>query len=360
MWFAPPGTRAEEDWRFERTNAFEPVNAEVRNTRENVGLIEISNYGKYEISGPGAHAFLDRIMAGRIPAPGRMALNPMLNPEGKIVGEFTVANLGNENFFLIGSGLAEHHHMRWFEMHKPAGVSARAFGNDLVGLSLAGPKARDVLQAVTAEDVSNAALPFLAIRRMEVGMVPALVGRVSFTGDLGYEIWVKPDHLRHLFETLMDAGAPHGIGLFGARALNAMRLEKGYGSWSREYRPIYTPREAGMNWMLRMDKGDFIGRDALIAADNTPPKMALVSFALEGADADAFGDEAILHNGRAVGWVTSGGYAPTAATSVALGYVEAGLAGESSGFEIEIIGEKRAARRLDKPLFDPAGARLRA
>ena len=222
--------------------------AEVKNVRNNVGLMEISTYAKYEVTGSGAEAFLSRVLAGRMPKTGRIALNPMLNDDGKIIGDFTVSKLAENRFFIIGAGVAEHYHMRWFEQHMPpSGVAIKAFGTDLVGLTIAGPKSRDVLASLVADDLSTAAFPFLSIRRMDVGLVPALVARISFTGDLGYELWVKPEHQRALFEALLAAGEPHGIGLFGARALNAMRLEKGYGSWAREYRPIYTPREAGMD-----------------------------------------------------------------------------------------------------------------
>ena len=360
MWFAPAGAEAREHWGLTRTNAFQPMLDEVRAARESVGLMDITTYGKYQVEGPGAEDFLNFVMAGRIPKLGRIALNPLLSNAGRIIGDFTVARTDATAFFLIGSGPAEDYHMRWFERHKPAsGVSIRAFGMDLAGLSIAGPNARAVLAGLTAEDVSNAAFPFLSIRRMEVGMLPALVARISFTGDLGYEIWVKPEHQRALYQALMAAGMPYGIKLFGARALNAMRLEKGYGSWAREYRPVYTPREAGLDALVRMDKGGFIGRAALIRSKDTAPAVTLTSFAVDAADIDAFGDEAILCGGKTAGWVTSGGYAPSAETSIAMGYIQAEFAGRDTGFAVEIAGELRAARRLEKPLFDPDGHRLR-
>jgi dimethylglycine dehydrogenase len=360
-WYAPKNTDPIEQWGFERTNAFEPMLDEVRNARTNAGMMEISTYAKYEVSGAGAEKFLSRILAGRIPKHGRIALNPMLNDAGKIIGDFTVAKLSDDGFFIIGAGVAEHYHMRWFERHLPtSGITIKALGNDLVGLTVAGPKSRDVLAQLVGEDLSTAAFPFLSIRRMEVGLVPALVARISFTGDLGYEIWVKPEHQRTIFDALIAAGASHNIGLFGARALNAMRLEKGYGSWAREYRPIYTPREAGMESLIAMNKGDFIGRDAVAQLSNETPPMTLAKFAVSPGKADAFGDEPILWEGKVAGWVTSGGYSPTADQSLAMGYVFSEFADHHDGFSIEIIGEGRAARRLPKPLFDPDGARLRA
>jgi dimethylglycine dehydrogenase len=313
------------------------------------------------VTGSGAETFLSRVLAGRTPKTGHIALNPMLNEQGKIIGDFTLAKLADNRFFLIGAGVAEHYHVRWFERHMPpSGVALKTFGTELVGLTVAGPKSRDVLASLVADDLSTAAFPFLSIRHMEVGLVPALVARISFTGDLGYELWVKPEHQRALFEALLAAGQPHGIGLFGARALNAMRLEKGYGSWAREYRPIYTPREAGMDRLIATKKGPFIGSDALARLSNETPTMTLTKFAVDANGADASGDEPILYDGKVAGWVTSGGYSPTAKQSIAMGYVFSEFADKEEGFAIEIIGENRAARRLRQPLFDPDGARLRA
>ena len=361
MWYAPKDTDATEHWGFERTNAFQPMLAEARSVRNNVGLMEISTYAKYNVTGDGAEALLSRILAGRIPRQGRIALNPMLNPAGKIIGDFTVAKLADDHFFIIGAGVAEDYHMRWFEQHlPPSGVTIKPFGTDLVGLTIAGPKSRDVLSSLVADDLSTAAFPFLSIRRMDVGIVPALVARISFTGDLGYELWVKPEHQRALFDALMSAGEPYNMGLFGARALNAMRLEKGYGSWAREYRPIYTPMEAGMDRLIAKNKGDFIGRDALLRLSNEKPVMTLTKFAVDTNGADAFGDEPILYDGKVAGWVTSGGYSPTADQSIAMGYVFSEFADHDHSFAIEIIGERRTARRLPQPLFDPEGARLKA
>jgi len=360
-WFAPAGTDPEERWGFERTNAFAPMLAEVNNVRQSVGLMEISTYAKYEVLGAGAEAFLSRVLAGRIPKVGRIALNPMLNDQGKIIGDFTVARLADQRFLLIGAGVAEHYHMRWFDRHlPPACVMIKALGTELVGLTIAGPKSRDVLAGLVADDLSTESFPFLSIRHMEVGLVPALVARISFTGDLGYELWVKPEHQRLLFETLLEAGRLHGMGLFGARALNAMRLEKGYGSWAREYRPIYTAREAGLDRLIAMKKEEFIGREAMVRISNEAPRMTLTKFAVETNGADAFGDEPILCGDKVAGWVTSGSYSPTAGQSIAMGYIFSEFANSEEDFAIEIIGHNRAAHRLRQALFDPEGTRLKA
>ena len=242
LWFAPLGTEAREDVTYRRSNAHAPVGAECRAVREAVGLSEISSFAKYEVTGSGAGAWLERMLANTLPREGRLTLSPMLNDEGKLIGDFTVANAGRDRFFVFGSGIAEQYHLRWFEAHlPPTGVAIRALRTELLGLGIAGPKARELLSRVCRDDVSNAALPFLSFRALDVAMLPARVGRISFTGELGYEIWVPADCQLALYEALVAAGADLGLVHFGARALNSLRLEKSFGNWAREYRPIYTP-----------------------------------------------------------------------------------------------------------------------
>ena len=361
LWFAPQGTAPVEDITFRRSNAFAHVAEEVRTVRERVGLMEISGYAKYEVTGADAEAFLSRVLAGRMPAQGRIALSPMLNARGRLIGDFTVGKLGPERFMVWGSGPAETYHMRWFlKEAQQLDVRIEPCGQKLQGLSVAGPLARDLLQGLTGHDLSTAAFPFLSVARMDLGPIPALVGRITFTGDLGYEIWVAPEYQRGLFDLLVEAGKPHGIGHFGGRALNSMRLEKSFGTWAREYRPIYGPFEAGLGRFIDLKKNDFIGREAAAAEKASGGTRSLVVFAVDAVDADAIGDEPVWHDGKVVGWITSGGYAHHTKTSVALGYVPVALAGETTGFEIEIIGERRTARRLAEPLFDPSGSRMRA
>jgi len=231
---------------------------------------------------------------------------------------------------------------------------------EYVGLAIAGPRSRELLQHLVRDELSSNATPFRAFRRMDVGMVPAFVGRVSFTGDLGYEIWVTSEYLRALHKLLTEAGQDLGLRHFGGRALNAMRLEKSFGTWAREYRPIYGPYEAGLGAFISLRKGDFIGRSAALEEKESGGKLRLCTFKVDAADADAIGDEPIWHDGKVVGWVTSGGYAHTKSASIALGYVPKAVAAETSGFEIEIIGDRRKATRLSEPIFDPKGERMRA
>ncbi|MGH7058471.1 MAG: hypothetical protein ACREFZ_11475, partial [Acetobacteraceae bacterium] len=255
LWFAPTATQAGEDVTFRRSNAHAHVAEECRAVRERAGIIETSNYGKIEVSGPGAEAWLSRLMANRVPPVGRIALTPMLNERGKLIGDFTMCRLAADRVLLIGTLAAEAYYLRWFERHlPPAGVHVRACAMEHVGLSVAGPAARALLQKLVRDDLSNAAFPFLTFRRVDIGMIPALVGRISFTGELGYEIWVTPDYQRALYDLLVEAGAGSGLRSFGARALNAMRIEKGFGNWAREFRPIYGPHEAGLGRFVALQK----------------------------------------------------------------------------------------------------------
>nr|MDJ0827833.1 FAD-dependent oxidoreductase [Rhodobacter sp.] len=361
LWFAPEGMTDRFSWR--RSTDFDTVGEEVKAVRDSVGIIEISGFAKYSVTGPGAEAWLDRVLACRIPAEGRMVLAPMLKDDGRLIGDFTLARLGPEEFFLAGSGIAEDYHMRWFDQHLPddGGVRIEAHGPGLTGLSVAGPNARAVLETLADTDVSAEAFRFMDIRRMTLGMVPALVGRVSFTGDLGYEIWVKPEYQRTLFDALMAAGAPYNIRPFGLRALNALRLEKNFGGWAREYRPIYTADEAGLGRFVALGKAaDFIGKAAAKAHREDGGELRLCTFLVEATDADVIGDEPIWMNGDVVGWVTSGGYAHNAQKSVAMGYVPKNLAETDEGWRIELLGDLLPATLQRQPLFDANGSRLRA
>ncbi|MGB3736125.1 MAG: FAD-dependent oxidoreductase [Ilumatobacter sp.] len=373
LWFQTEG-KAEETVTFRRSNAFEVVADEVAAVRNSVGMFETTGYAKYEITGPGARAWLDHLLSNTIPEPGRLALSPMLNRQGRIIGDFTVGALadalGTERFMIFGSGSAQQYHERWFRQEMPTNgsVHLRVCGNELTGLSIAGPNARAVIDELTDFDLSNEAFGFLDFRDSFVGSVPAMIGRVTFTGDLGYEIWCAASYQPQLFDSLMAAGADHDIRMFGGRALDSMRFDKGWGSWATEYRPIYDPYEANMGWMVKLDKGEFIGRDAAAALKAAGPKRKLVTFSMDagtGEDAaDCIGNEPVWHHGpdgrTVVGWVTSGGYAHHSDMSMAVGYVPTEFAASEGPWEIEVVGVMRTATRLDEPPFDPTGARMRS
>jgi len=361
LWFAPTAQEATEAVTFHRSNAHPYVGAECVAVRDAVGLLEISNYGKFEVSGPAAEQWLSHVMANRVPAAGRIALTPMLNERGKLIGDFTMCRLDSERVFLVCTYAAEVYYRRWFERYTPpAGVTVRPCAMEYVGLSLAGPHSRTLLQSLTRSDLASAAFPFLSFRQLDVGMIPALVGRISFSGELGYEIWVTSDYQRALYDLLSSAGREQGLKLFGGRALNAMRIEKSFGTWAREYRPIYGPYEAGLGRFVDLQKGDFVGRAAALREKESGGKLRLATFSVDAADADASGDEPIWHDGEVVGWVTSGAYGHRVQRSLALGYIPAALAAAPEGFEIEILGERRKAKRESAPPFDPDGRRMRA
>jgi dimethylglycine dehydrogenase len=262
-----------------------------------------------------------------------------------------------------GSSQAQKYHMRWFEAHLPAdgSVKVKRFDMGLVGLSLAGPKARDLLQKLTDEDVSKTAFKFLDHRAMDIANVPTVINRVTYTGDLGYEIWVAPEYQRRLYEEIMAKGRDLGIVNFGMRALLSLRLEKNFPTWYRELRPIYGVFEAGLDRFIDLAKNDFIGRDAAVKEKEEGGKLRRVSMIVDATDADVLGDEPIWQDGKVIGWVTSGGFAHSVDKSLAQGYVPKQHASETGkgAFEIEIIGERRKATIITEPLFDPEGARMR-
>ncbi|MEX2408267.1 MAG: FAD-dependent oxidoreductase, partial [Rhodovibrionaceae bacterium] len=361
LWFAPEGMQPVEEVTYYRSNAHDPVGRECRAVREAVGLLEISNFAKYEVTGPEAESWLSHLLANRTPRTGKLILSPMLNPHGRLIGDFTLGKLEDERFYIFGSGIAEEYHLRWFESQLPdKGVSLRSLRRELVGLQIAGPQARELLSRVTAVDVANAALPFMAFRRIDIGMVPALLGRVSFTGELGYELWVAPEYQIALYDLLVEAGEDLGLTHFGGRALNSLRLEKAFGSWTREYTPDYDPVGAGLGRFTDFRKNAFIGREAALKARDDGPAQQFCAFTVEAGDADAVSDEPIFRGEDWVGFVTSGGYGHTVGQSLALGYVTHGAAEPGPGYSIEILGQRRPATLLAEAPLDPQGARLRS
>ncbi|MFZ1906037.1 MAG: FAD-dependent oxidoreductase [Steroidobacteraceae bacterium] len=363
LWFAPKGVEPRDVVSFHRSNDFEHVKAECLGVRNGVGVTEIANFAKYEITGNGAEAYLSQLMTNRMPREGRLVLTPMLNANGKLIGDFTLASTDRTRFMMWGSSQAQIYHMRWFEQHLPndASVHIRRLDMGLVGLSIAGPRSRDLLQRLTDEDVSNAAFRFLDHRSMDVAGVPAIVNRVTYTGDLGYEIWVAPEYQRHLYGAIQEAGRELALINFGMRALLSMRLEKNFPTWYRELRPIYGPFEAAMERFVDLSKAAFIGREAAVQEKETGGTLRRVSLVIEASDADALGDEPIWHEGKVIGWVTSGGYGHFVDRSLAQGYVPRLLSSTTAprAFEVEILGERRAATIINEPPFDPGGSRMR-
>jgi dimethylglycine dehydrogenase len=261
---------------------------------------------------------------------------------------------------IFGSGVAEAFHTRWFESRCPErGVTVRPLAAHLGGFAIAGPRARDLLARLTAEDVSAEAFRFFAVRRMQVAMAPALVARVSFTGELGYEIYLEAGYQAVVYDALLRAGEDLGLRHFGGRALHSLRLEKSFGAWLREYTPDYTPFQAGLGRFIDWQK-DFIGREAAQKLRDQPSTHVLATLVVDALDADAVGDEPVFSGDRVVGFVTSGGFGHTVGRSIALAYLAPELATPDAELAVEVLGERRAARVAPEPLYDPAGTRMRS
>ncbi|GGA14671.1 GcvT family protein [Neptunicoccus cionae] len=359
-YFAPEGEPRFETPSFRRSNAWNATAAEVRAVREAVGINEIHNFGKYIVSGTDARSWLNRIMAGRIPKQGRISLTPMLSHKGKLLGDFTVTCLSETRFQLTASFGMQAIHMRWFLQHLSGDVQIKNVSTRRIGFQIAGPNARELLSRCTRADVSNEAFRFMDAKHLSVGLCDALVQRVSYTGDLGYEIYVDADSQHALYQTLATAGADLGLKPFGMRAMMSLRLDRFFGSWNAEFSPDYTPAETGMDRFMSYDKSaDFIGKAAALAERASGPSRKLCTFEVDASDADVNAYEPIWLNGEVIGFCTSGGYSHHAQKSIAFGFVPSGQITKDLNVEIEILGQMRPARRITTQLFDPEMARMR-
>ena len=364
LWFAGSPEAAHEEPSFYHSTAHPFVEREAKATRANVGISEIAIYGKHSWRGPEATATLSRILAGRIPEVGKTALCPMLSPRGKIIGDFTIARLGEDEYFMVGSRASEDYHRRWFLEHIPrTGLDYAPLSDDIQGLLLSGPKARELLQGLTPLALDNAAFPFFSCAHTEVAGVPARVLRLSFTGELGYEVYVAESHLATLYRAVTEAGKALDASLVGVRAILSLRMEKGFGSWMREFTPAQTAVQSGLDRFVAKKRNDFIGAEAFRRELEEGAHQYLRLFEIEAADLDAIGNEPILLNGEYSGFVTSGDRGWTVGKSLALGYVksEALIAGENGGdWVIELLGEPRKAHLLSECPVDPTGTRMRS
>ncbi|MBA1144058.1 GcvT family protein [Mesorhizobium neociceri] len=363
LWFAAEGEPREETNGFTRQNWWGPVGREARMLREHAGIIDVSNFAKYEVKGPGAEAWLNSLFANRMPSEiGRSCLTPLIGKRGGIAGDFTVTKLGQDEFMVFGSGMAERFHQRFFKaVPLPEGTSFRSRTEEMGGFNVAGPKSRELLQRLTNADLSSETFPFMRSRRITVAGVDVVALRVSFTGDLGWELYCPAADQVELYSALLKAGSEVGAGPVGSRALMSLRVEKGYGSWSREYSPEYWPQEVKFDRLVKMDKGDFLNRDAYAAISEKPARDQLIMLSIAAKDADATGGEPIfLPDGTPIGQVSSGAYGYFVEQSLALGYVKAGSAKAGDKVSVAILGRPHDAVLLSEPPFDPEGKRLRA
>ncbi|WP_366552951.1 GcvT family protein [Aquibaculum sediminis] len=357
IYFAPEGF--EEKPTLRRSNAFDLVQRECEAVRSGVGLLDISAFSRYEVSGPQAEVWLDHILACRLPAPGRARLAPMLGHDGRLKGDLTVFNWGDGRWWILGSYYLREWHMRWFEQHLSEGVDVQDISDAVVGFALTGPDARNVLQKVTHQDVSHEAIGFMACRTLDVGLTRVQAARLSVTGELGYELHCPAVEHISLRETLKAAGEGHGLVEFGFQAMNALRLEKSFGIWSREFTQGYTAGMTGMDRWVAFDKGDFVGREAALAEKERGAETCLVTLEVDASTADASGYEPVWHEGRRVGFITSGGYGHSLDKSLAMALVERGVSKPGTTLSTHIVGEERPAKVIVPSPYDPDGRRMR-
>ena len=400
LWFAPSKKEAHDVLSFHRSNDFKHVAAEVEAVRNSVGVTEISNFAKYEVSGADAEAFLNYLMTNNMPKLGSIILTPMLNENGKLIGDFTIAKASENRFLIFGSLSATKYHMRWFEKHSKfyKSLKIKRFDMTLHGLSIAGPNSRKVLQKLVDEDISNSKFQFMRFREIDVNGAPCMINRLSYSGDLGYEIWMAPEYQRKVYRGIKKQGAEFNIKDFGMRALLSMRLEKNFPSWFAELRPIYGPYESRMERFIKINKPKFIGQKAAKQELLHGPKISRTSFIIDADTSDVSGDEPIWaktekdydfidpphkHGAKrfnskgnelsssnsqqdgkwkVVGWVTSGGYAHSIKASMAQGYIPTDLSQvtQKGLFEIEILGKRYPCQIMDNPPFDPLGERMKS
>ncbi|WP_298256410.1 FAD-dependent oxidoreductase [uncultured Litoreibacter sp.] len=360
LWFAQEVGVADTNG-FTRQNWFAPVGDECRRLRERAGIIDISNFAKYSVKGQGAADWLNTIFANRMPTlTGRSCLTPLIGVRGGIAGDFTVTKLDDEDFLVIGSGMAERYHLRFFNMvERPAAVSFRSMSDAICGFNVAGPSSRALLERLTNASLATKDFAFMRSRRITVAGVEVVAVRVSFTGDLGWELHCAAEDQHRLYAALIETGKEFGAGPVGARALMSLRIEKGYGSWSREYSPENWPQEVGLDGLIKMDK-EFLHKDAYAALrGNTPRERLSIIEVLEVDQADATGGEPIFWpDGTPAGRVSSGAYGYTVGKSLAMGFLNRVEAGAE--VDVMILGRPHRGVVLAEPPFDPMGHRLRS
>ena len=360
LWFAKNEKDAHEEPTFKRSRSHNYIAEEVKAVRTAVGATEIANFAKHEFTGVGARKFLDYILAGRIPKPGRIILTPMLTPKGKLYGDLTISCLNEEKFMLFGSGAAQEMHRRWFEKFLPKnGVIYKNRSDDFHGIAISGPNSRKLLSKICRDDVSNEAFKFRDTKETFVGGVPVILNRISFSGELGYEIYTSPQFQLKLFEEIESSGKDLNLKFYGARALMSLRLEKNWGAWTLDFRPDFTAAESGLDIFINWDK-DFVGKESSLNEKKQGIKKKLVTMVVDTKDIDVTNDEAILKNNKCVGYITSGGYAHHSKKSMALGYVPLELSKHETSLDIEINGNLYKAHVTDKPLYDANGGKMKS
>ena len=348
---------------FRRPAWHAAVARECAAVQKSVAVLDLPGFTKFEVSGSGAGAWLDHMVAGTVPRPGRTALNYLCAPSGGIVTEMTLTGFAPDRYWLISAAAGERHDEHWLREHLPGNgtvqienLSAR-FGT----LIVVGPKSRELLAMLTATDLSNAAFPWLSMRSLEIGYTRATALRVNYMGELGWELHIPVEHLLSVYALLWEAGARFGISDFGLYAMDSLRLEKCYRAWKGDLTTEYTPFMASLDRFVKLDKpGGFIGQEALRREAAAGPRERFVPLVVDAADADAAPVSIVYRGAEVVGLVTSGGYGYRLGCSIALAYVRTDLAFAGTELEVEILGERRRAVVGREPLYDPENALLRS
>ena len=364
MWFRRSeyrGATPREEYSYRRPSWWQALGAECQAVRSGVGVLDQSSFAKFELSGADAESYLERMCANAVPAVvGKMALTQMCTAGGGVECDVTVTRLADDRFYVVSAAAGEAHDEAWLRAHLPGDARVRV--DNVTArygvLTLAGPRSRELLAGVTYADCSAEAFPFFTCRSIEVGMAPVRAMRVSFVGELGFELHHPVEHQRHIYELLLEAGQPLGLVDFGYRALESMRLEKAYRMWGVDLTLDFTPLEAGMGRWVTFDKA-FIGRDALLpVAESGGPNRRLACLVVDADGADAHRFEPIYDGDRYLGYVTSGGYGFRVGRSIALGYLPSEYCAPGTPLKVQILGRRRTATVSAAPLYDPSNRLL--
>lgn len=362
-WFAPEGVAQEDDWSFRRSRWFEHVKNEALNVAENVGILDMTAFAKCRISGPGALDFLRNLLANRLPRVGRIGLCHALNTRGGVHSEFTVVREASDSFYLVSAGAYQRLDHDWLKQHMPSDGSVRydQMTNQNGVLVIAGPKARELMQRVSDADFSNEAFPWLTAQQIDVGLAPALACRVNFVGELGWELHHPIEYQNHIFDALWNAGQDLGLKPFGIRAMDMLRIEKSYRMVGTELSIEYAAYESGLDRFVHPNKGEFIGRDALVEWQQRGLSNAFATVEVHDVtDADALGNNPVYLDGALVGRATSGNYGPRTGKSLAMVMVRPDLAETGTELEMKILDRMHRITVLDESPFDPENTHLRA
>ena len=362
VYFARNESELKPEYSFQRGNWFDVVRDEVLATHQDVGLFDFSTFAKYLVKGEAEFDWLNRLCAGRIPTEtGQMKLCPMLNRNGKLIGDLTVTKLADDKFLLISSGSMQHIHVGWFKANVTnAKISVVDISDDFCGLHIAGPKAADLLEKVVGRDGLMNDFPFLSAKKLHIGNCDEVIAlRVSFTGETGFELYMPEHYQLSVYQKLMSVGEEFGLKPVGSHALMSMRLEKSFASWGLELTSDYYPGQCGLQRFVDLSKTDFIGRNALSGVADSVLEEQLVTFEINVSDREAFGGEPVFSNNQLVGYITSGGYGYRIDKNLALGYLGSEHLNDDE-FEIEMVGKRFSAKKIARSPFDPENKRMRA